>query len=192
VDTYAIDYEASTGLTNRWWELSQATRHSVAYPHRADAGSQLLTYYTPPLDRDMELTGYPVVKLFISSTETDGAVFVYLEDVHPDGKVTYLTEGELRLIHRKVSTATPPYQLLVPYHSFKREDVQPFVPGQTEEVTFGLLPLAALVRKGHRLRLGFAGHDKDTFARLPSSEKPVLSFFRGSLYPSSIDLPVLG
>jgi uncharacterized protein len=192
VDTYAIDYEASTGLSNRWWELSAAEGKSVAYPRRAEAGSHLLTYLSPPLDRDMEIAGFPVARLYLSSTETDGAVFVYLEDVSPNGKVTYLTEGKLRLIHRKVSSAKPPYCLLVPYHSFKREDAQPFAPGQTEEVTFGLLPVAALVRRGHRLRVGFAGHDQGTFARIPSSEKPVLTFFRGSLYPSAIELPVLG
>ena len=40
-----------------------------------------------------------MVSLQLSSTKPDGALHVYLEDVAPDGRVTYLTEGVLRLVH---------------------------------------------------------------------------------------------
>ena len=63
------------------------------------------------------------------STATDGAFFVYLEDVDEAGRVTYITEGQLRALHRKVSTDAPPFKMLVPYHSFKKKDGLPLVPG---------------------------------------------------------------
>ena len=109
VDHYVVDFAATTGRRNRWWEFSGASNDTVVYPDRAAAAVHLLTYLSPPLGDDMEISGYPVVTLYVTSTETDGAFYVYLEDVSPNGHVTYVTEGQLRAIHRKVSTATPPY-----------------------------------------------------------------------------------
>ncbi len=63
--------------------------------------SRLLTYTGPALTSDTEITGQPIVKLRVASTHTDGNFIVYLEDVAPDGRVTYLTEGELRALQPK-------------------------------------------------------------------------------------------
>jgi hypothetical protein len=192
VDTYAVDWNATTGAMCRWWELGGVLGKPVSYPGRDKAAKHLLTYTSPPLEKDLEIAGYPVVTFYLSSSEDDGIVFVYLEDEFPGGKVTYLTEGQLRLIHRKVSSEKPLYNLQVPYHSFKREDVLPLTPGEVVEVSFGLLPVAALVRKGHRLRLGIAGHDAGNFAPIPDTRREVLlSLFRDSLRPSCIDIPVV-
>src|SRR5262249_3861112 len=87
-DRYQINFAATTGLKNRWHTQVGGT---VAYPNRAAEDEKLLTYTSAPLTRDVEVTGYPVVDLFITSTETDGAFFVYLEDVDETGVVTYLT-----------------------------------------------------------------------------------------------------
>ena len=190
-DGYTVDFAASTGPQNRWWELSAAKRQTVYYPGRAEAAQHMLVYQTPPLERDCEITGYPVVTLYVTSSEADGAFYVYLEDVAPDGHVTYITDGQLRAIHRKVSSETPPYRLLVPYHTFKRRDVQPLVPGATAELAFGLLPTSALVRKGHRLRVGIAGHDEGTFARVPETGTPHITVTRNRVHASHIDLPVI-
>jgi len=105
--------------------------------------------------------------------------------------VIYLTEGQLRTLHRRISTEPPPYKLQVPYHSFKRKDTLPLVPGVVTELTFGLLPTSTLVRAGHRLRIAIAGHDKDTFARIPAEGTPVITLARNVEYASFIDLPVV-
>ena len=117
--------------------------------------------------------------------------YVYLEDVDERGYVTYVTEGQLRAIHRKVCAGPPPYRLQVPYHSFKEADAQPLVPGEVAEITFGLLPTSVLIRKGHRLRLGIAGHDEGTFVRIPATGTPVWTVVRHRVHPSYIDLPVV-
>lgn len=190
-DRYDVDFKASTGDLNRWWEMSGVVEKTVIYKNRSEAGNQLLTYTSQPLETDLEITGHPIVRLYVTSTDPDGAFYVYLEDIDEEGHVAYITEGQLRAIHRKVSEESPPYKLTVPYHTFKQEDAMPLVPGQVTGLTFGLLPTSALIRKGHRIRLGIAGHDEGTFIRIPDEGFPVISVERNKLYPSHIELPVI-
>jgi putative CocE/NonD family hydrolase len=161
------------------------------YGERAEAGEHMLTYTSPPLAEDTEITGYPVVTLYVTSTETDGAFYVYLEDVDPTGRVTYVTEGQLRAIHRKVCADTPPYTMQVPYHSFEEADAMPLAPGELAELSFGLQPTSVLINKGHRIRIGVAGHDAGTFARVPARGTPVITIARNRRYASYVDLPVV-
>jgi predicted acyl esterase len=79
----------------------------------------------------------------------------------------------------------------VPYHSFKQKDALPLVPGQTVELKFGLQPTSVLVRKGHRLRIAIAGHDKNTFARVPAEGIPTVTVARNRHHTSSIELPAV-
>ncbi|MEO8450169.1 MAG: CocE/NonD family hydrolase [Gemmatimonadota bacterium] len=189
-DRYTVDFDATTGTTNRWY--TQRGGGDVIYPDRAAADGKLLVFTSAPLDADQEVTGFPVVSLRIRSTATDGAFFVYLEDVAPDGRVTYLTEGVLRAINRRVSS-DPAYRMLTPYHSFLRKDAEPLVPGNEAELRFGLIPTSVLFRKGHRIRVAIGGADKDTFARVPADgPAPVVTLERNSRYTSYIDLPVAG
>ena len=189
-DRYVVDFEATTGLTNRW--QTQSGGGDVIYPDRTEADRGLLTYTTPPLNQDLEVTGYPVVSLHVTSTTTDGAFFAYLEDVGPSDRVTYLTEGHLRALHRKVSRDPPPYIEPVPYHSFDRKDGESLMPGAPAELTFGLLPISALIRRGHRIRIAIAGADKDTFARIPAEgPPPVTELARARLRASFVDLPAI-
>ena len=190
-DKYEVDFNASTGTQNRWWELGAVYNKTVDYGDRAGADRRLLAYTSQPLESNVEITGHPIVTLFVTSTATDGAFFVYLEDVGKDGRVHYVTEGLLRAVHRKVSNETSPYQLQVPYHSFKLEDLMPLAPGEVAELKFGMLPTSVLIRKEHRIRIAIAGHDKDTFPRIPSVGVPVISVLRNQVYASYVDLPVL-
>jgi predicted acyl esterase len=65
----------------------------------------------------------------------------------------------------------------------------PLVPGEVAELTFGLLPTSVLIRKKHRIRVAIAGHDKDTFARIPPEETPI-TVARNKLHASLINLPI--
>lgn len=187
-DTYTVNFEATTGDTNRW--RTQADGADVVYPDRAKEDQKLLVYTSAPLDRDIEITGTPIVTLFVSSTESDGAFFAYLEDVAPDGRVTYLTEGMLRAIHRKISE-TGPYAQSGPCRTFARADAEPLVPGETAEITFDLIPTSVLIRAGHRIRVAIAGHDQSCFARYPAHGTPILTVSRNTTRASFIELPML-
>jgi putative CocE/NonD family hydrolase len=188
-DTYEVDFEATTGTSNRWHTQDGVT--PVVYRDRAPADQLLLTYTSPPLAEDTEITGHATVSLWVASTHEDGAFFAYLEDVDESGRVTYVTEGVLRAIHRKTSDARPPYPVLVPYHTYLREDAMPLVPGETVEVSFGLQPTSVLIAKGHRIRIAIAGADKDTFARIPAEGAPTLTIERDAAHPSGVWLPVI-
>jgi putative CocE/NonD family hydrolase len=191
-DRFQVDFEATSGSLNRWWELGGVLQKSVQYPGRAEAGEHMLTYTSQVLEADMEITGHPVVKLYVTSNEPDGLFIVYLEDVHPDGRVTYITEGQLRAIHRKLSPEQSPYGPEIPQHSYLKEDTEQLTPGSVAELFFSLHPTSVLVGKGHRLRIGIAGHDKGTFQRIPADGNPVITVQRNRTYCSSIDLPVKG
>ena len=186
-DTYAVDYTASTGADNGWW--TKLTAGDVFYGDRKDEDGKLLVYTTGPLATDTEITGHPSVTIYLASTETDGAVFAYLEDVAPDGKVTYLTEGQLRLLHRKVC-AGGPASAYGPCHSYQSKDAMAMPPGIIQEVTLGLSPTSVLVKAGHALRIAVAGHDSSSFARIPASGSPVFTLAHGPDFPSRVDLPL--
>ena len=187
-DEYQIDFDATTGTKNRWHtELAK----KVDYGNRARADKRLLTYTSYPLEHDAEITGYPIVDLYIKSSATDGAFYVYLEDVHPDGNVTYITDGQLRALHRTLSDEQPPYTQLTPYHSYKRADGAPLVPDEITHLRFALQPTSVLIKKDHRIRVAIAGHDKDTFARIPAAGDPVIKVYRDKSFGSKITLPVV-
>jgi putative CocE/NonD family hydrolase len=186
-DRYLVDYTASTGDDNGWW--TKLFSADVFYGDRKSEDEKLLVYTTAPLEVDTEITGHPSVTLFLSSTETDGAIFAYLEDVAPDGTVTYVTEGQLRLLHRKLCTpgARAPYG---PCHSFLAQDAAPMVPGTVQEVTIGLSPTSVLLRAGHSIRIAVAGQDASTFARIPAEGTPTLTVAHGPDQASRIELPI--
>lgn len=187
-DRYTINFDATTGAKNRW---HTQVGGEVVYADRAEEDKKLLTYTSAPLKTDVEITGHPVVSLFITSTHTDGAFFAYLEEIDENGKVTYLTEGELRALHRRISKEPNPTKLPVPYHSFLKKDAMPLKPGEVAELRFHLQPISVLVKKGHRLRIAIAGHDKDTFIRIPAEGTPTISMLRNSRGLSRIELPVI-
>lgn len=188
-DEYTVDWTATTGDLTRWH--TGLFLADVVYPDRAEEDKKLLTYTSPPLETDVEITGSPIVTLYVASTEDDGAFHVYLEDVAPDGRVTYLTEGILRAIHRQVSYKEPPYMVQGPYHSFERADAALLVPGEVTEISFNLYTTSVLIKEGHRLRVAVAGHDASVFARYPAEGTPVLTIQHNSLYPSHIELPMM-
>jgi putative CocE/NonD family hydrolase len=191
-DTYVVDYSAGTGGAARWNSLTGPRGDlQFEYPNRTEEDQKLLCYTSEPLAEDMEVTGHPVVALYVSSSVDDGNFFVYLEDVAPSGHVTYVTEGQLRALHRKLSVEEPPYKLAGPYHSFKHNDGMSLVPGEVAELVFDLLPTSYLFRKGHSVRVAIAGADKDHFALMETTPPPTLKFYRDSRHASAIALPVI-
>lgn len=193
-DLYTVDFRATTGSLNRWWELSAVVNKSIVINNRVEQSPYLLTYLTNPFERDWELCGYPLVKLQIACSVPDCAFFAYLEDVAPDGTIYYLTEGQLRAIHRigndHQAPKIPPVFQPDPTHPFTRSNARPLTPGEVTEICFHLHPLSAWLRAGHRLRLSLAGHDRGTFARIPAQDTPQWRVQRNRDWRSWIELPM--
>ncbi len=187
-DRYTVDTTHTTGAHTRWH--TQLGGGDVRYGDRAAEDAKLLTYTSEPLPADIEVTGVPVVWLRVASTHDDGAFFAYLEDVAPDGKVTYVTEGVLRGRHRKVSTAEPPYRTFGPYHAYTRADAMPLVPGAVTDIPFELVATSVRFAKGHRIRLALGGADRAMFPLVPAGATPTWTLHRGGAQPSWVELPM--
>lgn len=183
-DTYTVDETATTGQTTRWTTQIGAP---AAYGDRAAADAKLLTYTSAPFEADMELVGTPSVRLFVASRTGDPAFFAYLSDVAPDGRVTYLTEGLFRAVHRgPAAVGRLPYAQAEPAVTYNRADAKPLPPGQVVEVAFPTFPVAALIAKGHRLRISLSGADAGTFRQYGKGD--VWTIARTPAQPSSLSV----
>jgi putative CocE/NonD family hydrolase len=187
-DRYQVDPQVTTGTGNRW--MAQIGRPIVGLDNRGEMDARMLAYTSEPVSADVQIAGTPVVTLRISADREDGMVLVYLEDVGPDGRSRYLTEGGLRLIHRK-TVPNPYFKTAVPYHSFARGDAEPMPVGRPVEVSFQLWPIAALVRSGHRVRLAIAGADADSFDPIPADGTVTLTVHSGGPTGSRLVLPIV-
>ena len=165
---HRVDVAASTGATNRWLAIDLG--RAAAYPDRKHADDTLLTFTSGPLPADVHVLGFPVVTVRLATSGTDGAVYVYLEDVDPGGDVAYLTEGCLRFLHRRTTGPAEPVRLGVP-RTFARSDALRVVPGRPMSLTVQLLPVSAVVPAGHRIRVALAGHDASCFTRYGPAEE---------------------
>jgi hypothetical protein len=182
--TRRVDSTASTGATNRWLAIDLG--RAPGYPDRRHADDSLLTFTSEPLPAGVHVLGFPVVTMRLAASGTDGAVYVYLEDVDPDGHVSYLTEGCLRFVHRGTTGPAEPTRLGVP-RTFARPDALRVVPGNLMGLTVQLLPVSAVVLAGHRIRVAVAGHDAACFTRYGPAEE-TFTLRLGS--DSRLDLPV--
>ena len=136
---------------------------------------------------DAEIAGDPVAHLRLSSSSATALVIVYLEDVSPSGRVIFITQGLLNLAHRKLAPLVEG-KSADPLHSYLRKDMAPMTPGLIEDVTIAISPIAALIRKGHRLRVAIAGADRDNLERLPARGAETLTLVRGEA--SYVEVPV--
>ena len=190
-DVYAVDFTAGTGVHSRFGKHLGGGRYPVRYPDRAQRDQHLLTYTSTPLAHDMEVSGHPMVTLFLSSTATDGAFLVYLEDVGPDNEVLVVTDGYLRGRARTIADGPPPYWMPGPYRPFRRADDQALTPGEVVELEFDLYPVSWLFRVGHAVRLAVAGADKDNLQAVAFAESPTITVHHGIERPSRLLLPVI-
>lgn len=186
-DEYRVDPHVGTGRRSRWASLLGLIV-PVGYSRRAAIGRRLLVYRSGVLDEPLEVAGHPMLHLFMSADTEDAHVFAYLEDEDQHGHVEYVTEGQLRALHRKTSSDAP-YTSPVPHRSFTRADAAPLEPGEVTRLSFDLLPVAWCFARGHRVRLAIAGADADHFRKLPVV--PTLTVHRSPSWPSHVELPTV-
>lgn len=95
-----------------------------------------LTYTTPRLDRDVEVTGIPKVELFASSSAVDTDWVVTISDVHPDGYTQILRQNLLRARFRD---------------GYERPALMK--PNTPYTFAIEMFPISNLFKQGHRIRL---------------------------------------
>jgi putative CocE/NonD family hydrolase len=166
VERYKVDFSATTGALSGY--RGQVDLSRTNYGNRAVEDSRLLIFTSSPLKDDLEIAGDAIAHLRLSSSRTDGLLIVYLEDVAPDGVVTYVTQGVLRLAFRKLAASDASAYSADPLHTYLTADMRPMMPGRFEDVLIALSPTATLIRKEHRVRIALAGADDGNLERLPA------------------------
>lgn len=160
---YHLDSTTTSGNTSRWNSQTELYKNGLThYNDRTEESKKLLSFTAEPFIEDVVCTGHPVLEMYLSATDKDVTLHCYLEDVAPDGSVTYVTEGQFRAIHRKLSDPEL-YVTVGPYHSYLKRDAWPLEPGKPALLAFDLHPISYLFRKGHSLRISFAGADLQHF-----------------------------
>ena len=138
-----------------------AAERSITYEAMGDG----LTFSTPPLTQETEITGPSVLKLFVSSSTTDADIFAVLRVFAPDGREvvfqgaldphTPIGQGWLRASHRKLDPALSlPYR---PYHT--HDEAQSLKPGEVVELDIEIWPTCIVVPAGYRIALTIRGKD---------------------------------
>ena len=148
-----------------------------------------LQFTTEPLARDVQITGHPVLHLWLSSTANDTDVVARIDDIAPDGTATYYTvEGRLRASLR--ATEPAPYNNLgLPYHPFTEDSQEMLEPGKPVELAFDFYMISNVFREGHRIRLTLNFADARATPRVTPVPENTLHF--GAETPSRLILPVI-
>lgn len=186
---YKVDFSGGTGRGTRYERIA-GINSTVYYADWGGRTDRMLSFTSAPLGGDRELAGHPVAELWLSSSEPDAGLFVYLTEIEADGAERYVTEGLLRALHRKEAAAPDTYRTTWPFRTFRREDASPLVPGRTERIRIPLLPTAWRFSAGSRIRVSIAGADADHCSQVPHGRPPRLSVHFGAGTPSGIALPL--
>ena len=195
LDDYTVDYAHDSrygtnfspfvqpGLGgNRWLSIGGMAPNEM--PWRTDKDEHCLTYTSEPLEEDMEVTGHPIVKFWVSSTADYGDFFVYLEDVNEAGEALLISENPLRagfadlydtdeIIYsgETVDVFGVDYGEVIdvlpelPWHGFEEAEYVDGIlaDGNVVELQFDLLPLSWVFKEGHCIRVSIACSDWPTF-----------------------------
>ncbi len=189
-DAYKVDFAIGTGAGTRYERIAGIDSRNY-YPDWQGRSDRMLGYTSEPLSQAMELAGHGLADLFLSSSEPDAALFVYLAEIEADGAERYVTEGLLRALHRKEAPAPETYRTAWPFRSFSRADARPLTPGEVERIRIPLLPVAWLFAAGSRIRLSIAGADADHCGQIPHGRPPLLTIMFGGHQASVLELPLV-
>jgi putative CocE/NonD family hydrolase len=124
-----------------------------------------VSFETPPLKEDMEVTGPVVLTLWVSSTTEDMDLFATIRNIDRDGRDVWeigqqqqnvpVAKGWLRASHRGIDRELArPHR---PYHTHDRR--QWLKPNEPVRVDVEIWPTCMVFRKGHRIRLDIQPRD---------------------------------
>jgi putative CocE/NonD family hydrolase len=181
-DRYKVDYTTSSGPKSRW------VGGPPSYPDMIANDRKALTYTTAALTDDIEIAGHPIVHLWIECSADDIDLFAYLEELEPNGRSTYITDGCLRASHRRLNKP-PHHRMGLPYHRSFAQDKE-LLPDEPCELVFDLYPTATLFEAGHRIRLSITCADHDNNQTPKVNPAPQVMVYRKPEMPSRILLPI--
>jgi putative CocE/NonD family hydrolase len=179
-DSYAYDpRDPVMSLMSK--DVQMEPRWQTPNDHRQD----VLVYQTPPLDKDIQVTGPVRLILWAGCDAPDTDFTAKLIDVDPEGRAVNVTYGILRCRFRN-GFDTPASALQ---------------PGESYELNIALNPTGILFREGHRIRLDVSSSDFPNFDRNHNTGRDFWSdvellpaqqtVFHDKTRPSRLILPVI-
>jgi uncharacterized protein len=173
-ERFVLRAEREWPLARTQWTKYFLNPHGLALETDAPAGVAALSYdtmgdgitfRTPPLTRDIEITGPVAAKMWVSSETADADLFLVLRVFDPAGnEVVFVGSndprvpvglGWLRASHRKLDPRRSlPYR---PWHAHDEE--WPLTPGEPVELDVEIWPSSIVVPSGYRIALTLRGRD---------------------------------
>jgi putative CocE/NonD family hydrolase len=128
-------------------------------------GRSGVSFLTPPMSHDTEVTGPLSLRLWVESSSEDMDIYVTIRNIGPDGKDVYevgqqgypvpVAKGWLRVSHRELDQdKSRPYR---PYHKHQRRLY--LRGGEVAPVDVEIWPTSMVFRCGHRIRLDIQPRD---------------------------------
>lgn len=187
---YKISEKSGSGKNSRW-DCLLGNVLLDPYSNRRGEDKHNICFETPPLPDNWIVSGNPIVKVFVKPNGEDCSLFVYLEDVSPNGSVNYVTEGQILCGNTLSDANAPKYKTVAPMRTFRKEDYKRFSPGEVREVDLEMFPISYQFKKGHRVRLSIAGRDKNHFKQPPFAKmSDQIEIVCGEQHASQICLPI--
>lgn len=154
------------------------------------ARNDILVFQTAPLDKDTEVTGRFIVKLWASSNSLDTDFTAKLIDVYPPNS-SFPAGVDLNvadsIVRARYRNGPGKAELLKP--------------GQPYEFTIEMYPTSLVIQRGHRIRLDISSSNFPRFDVNPNKGEPLNDNRRWQLadntvsvdakHPSHIVLPVI-
>jgi len=154
------------------------------------ARPDVVVFQTPPLDRDVEVTGRLIVKLWASSDGPDTDFTAKLVDVYPPNG-DYPAGVDLNVGDSIVRAR----------YRDSLKTSKPLEPGKPYEFTIEMYPTSLVFRRGHRIRVDISSSNFPRFDVNPNTGEPlneqrrsrvaVNSIYHDPLHPSRITLPII-
>ncbi|WP_458690089.1 CocE/NonD family hydrolase [Nocardia tengchongensis] len=146
--------------------------------------SDVLTYTTPPMSSDTEITGPVRMTLWAASSAPDTDFTAKLVAVAPDGSTMNLNNGIIRAAFRD-----------------SLEHPSPIVPGQPYRYSIDIWPTSYLVKAGYKIRVEVSSSDFPQFAPNPNTGDPfgqnsntqiaAQTIYHDAEHPSALVLPII-
>jgi putative CocE/NonD family hydrolase len=200
--TQASGAETTTySYPNPGW-VSGVVGFGPSGPPNWDPARRVLTFTTPPLEKDLEIAGPIKLTLYASSTAKDTDFAIKLSEQFPQSfderakglnpGFQVVTKGWLRASHRaldeKHSTEMEPYHL--------HTKPEPLKPGEVYRFDISIEPNAFQFKKGNRIRLEIVNGDSPiTDVLWTHYYQPDKigqdTIWHSAKYPSALILPVM-
>ncbi|WP_067709502.1 CocE/NonD family hydrolase, partial [Nocardia yamanashiensis] len=157
-----------------------------------------LKYTMDPVTEPTMLAGPSSVSLYTSSTGTDAAFQVWLDDVAPDGTAVNITGGaqlaSQRTLNEQKTWRSADGTIYAPEHTVLKENEQLLVPGDVVKLDIKLRPTFYRLEPGHALRLRITSGTFPSTIPNPADLGRLLGtsqqIQRNAVYPSSLVVPL--